>query len=331
MKPSRSSALALTLAGFATLLVASSPKTAKREYITHTVARGETISIVCIRHYGRYTDELGQAILRANPDLKDLHTVKVGQKLRLRKPIAPQSAEKAALPPKEAELFEKKVHATQGVVTFVQGRARLKRGNDAPQTLEANTVVYPGDVVETAADGRVELIINRESVVRLKANTRMTIEELRDNTQEKGKTRVRFSLGTVWTRVRSFKDRICRFELELPNAIAGVHGTVYQTQVAADNSADVKVYDGEVEVKGRPRHAGSTPSEFGEVQGPQEVPGPHEVTLNEWVHIVRSMQRIQIAPNGAAAQPVQFEEQNDEWEHFNEERDRQIADIVSRL
>ncbi|MBD3240718.1 MAG: hypothetical protein GF331_09055 [Chitinivibrionales bacterium] len=331
MKPSRSVVLGLALTGLASLLIASSPRTAKREYITHTVARGETISLICIRHYGRYTDELGQAVLRANPDLKNLHTVRVGQKLRLRKPLAAQDKAKAALPPKEVELFEKKVHATQGVVTFVEGRARIRRGDTAPKNLEANTVVHPADVIETGNDGRVELIINRESVVRLKSNSRLTIEELRDDVQEKGRTRVRFSLGTVWTRVRSFKDRICRFELELPNAIAGVHGTVYQTQVAADNSADVKVYDGEVQVKGRPRHAGPTPNASGEVPGPHEVQGPQEVTLEEWVHIVRSMQRIRIDKNGAPAEPVQFEEQNDEWEHFNEERDRHIADIVSRL
>jgi phage tail protein X len=331
MKPSRSSVLGLTLTGLVTVLIASSPKTVKREYLTHTVVRGETVSLICIRHYGRYTDELGQAILRANPDLKDLHTVRAGQKLRLRKPIEPQSREKTVLPPKKAELFERKVHATQGVVTFVEGGARLKRGKAGPTALRANTVVYPGDIIETAGNGRVELIINRESVVRLKANTRMTVEEMRDNTQKKGKTRVRFSLGTLWTRVRSFKDRICRFELELPNAIAGVHGTVYQTQVAADKSADVKVYDGEVEVKKGQRHAGPTAGASGEVSGPHEVPGPHEVTMNECVHIVRSMQRIRIDPNGTAAQPVRFEEQDDEREHFNEERDRHVADIVARL
>jgi len=313
-------------------LMASAKPQPQREYITHTVKRGETVSLICIRHYGHYTAELGKAVKRANPDINDINVIEVGQKLRLRRPLSAQAAAQAPLPASEVELFEKKVNATQGVVTYLEGDATLQRGEQPRRALKANTVVFPGDVIETGAAGRAEIIINRESVVRLNHNTRVTIEAFRDNKGKKGTTRVQSALGTLWTRVKSFKDRICRFELELPTAIAGVHGTVYQTRVAADKSTEVKVYDGEVSVKGKPTHAGPTPSGAGEVPGPQEVPGPHEVPMEEWVRIVRSMQRIVVDTNGTPAETGKFsKDKNDEWVHFNEERDRHIAEIVAKL
>jgi phage tail protein X len=319
------------IAALALLALGAAPQPKDQDYISHTVRQGESVSLICLRYYGRYSTELGAAIRTANPSLRDVNLIRPGQKLRLRKPIPPAQAARSSLPPKEAQLYEKKVSATQGVATFVQGTAVLKRGKEQPAKLTVNTVVQPGDIIETGSDGRVEIIINRESVVRCNANTRLTVAAFRDNATKEGRTRISFSLGTLWTQVRKMKDKICRFELELPNAIAGVHGTTYQTTVAEDASAEVKVYDGEVAVKGKPAgQAPAPPGPPGEVAGPQEVPGPQEVTMEQWIHIVRSMQKITIDKAGKPAPPVEFKKKKqDEWEHFNEERDRWIADIVA--
>ncbi len=200
----------------------------------------------------------------------------------------------------------------------------------AKRNLTANTVVEPGDVIETGSDGRVELIINRESVVRMRENSRLVVSALRDNAKKKGETTVRFSLGTVWAKVRKFADKVSRFQMELPTAVAGVHGTVYQGSVARDSSAEVRVYDGEVAVKGKPQPPSEVPGAVSEVPGPQEVPGPHEVSMEEWTQIVRSMQRISIDKNGAPSQPESFKKAADDWEKWNEERDKRIAEMFGR-
>ena len=191
--------------------------------------------------------------------------------------------------------------ATQGVVTFVEGDVIITpKADNHKRKLVSNTIVYPGDMVQTMKNGRVEIIINRESVVRMRENTRLTIENFRDNQNNTGKSRVGFSLGTVWTKMKKFKDKISRFDLELPTAIAGVHGTVYEASVAKDTSAEVKVFDGEVAVSGASK-AGTDAAAAGsaqEVSGPDEVAGPDEVSLEQWVQIVREMQKIRIDKKG---------------------------------
>ena len=63
-----------------------------------------------------------------------------------------------------------------------------------------------------------------------------------------------------------------------------------------------------------------------EVEGPHEIPGPREVSLEEWSLIVKSMQRVRVDKNGNVAYSGQFsrfdaEEQND-WVRWNLALDR---------
>jgi phage tail protein X len=283
----------------------------------HEVRAGESISLICIDYYGHYSGMLGEAILRLNPSLKSLNTIVPGQRLTLQMP-----AEPTGQPESNQTLFEKSITAKQGVVTFVEGSAEITpNGSNVHAALAANTLVYPGDIIKTGSKARVEIIINRESVVRLSENTRLVIQILREPTSKKSATSLGCWGGTVWTKVRKFADNTSRFQLELPTAIAGVHGTVYQTSVAADSSAEVKVYAGEVAVKNRPLAAEET-------LGPQEVPGPHEVSMEEWTQIVRSMQRIRVGKDGKPGAPEAFTRKTDNsWEQWNEERDNRINAI----
>jgi hypothetical protein len=306
--------------GVAVFLLAGAAPVDTGQAFTHTVAAGETVSLLCIQYYGFYSEKLATGFLADNPALKDINLIRVGQELVFRRPSV-HGVETASDSRAERDfLVAERVKATQGVVTYVEGEVTLTpQATGKKRKLTANVLVYPGDVIETAK-GRAELIVNRESVVRLRENSRLDIEAFRDNKEDKGKTRIGFSLGSVWTKVRKFKDRICRFELELPVAIAGVHGTVYQTSVALDTSMEVKVYRGEVAVKKKPL------AEPGEIAGPEEVPGPHEVSMEAWTEIVRSMQTIRID------KVESFEKDpDDEWERWNEKRDRRIAEIFREI
>lgn len=304
------------------------------DYFQHTVTKGETVSLLCIQYYGYYSEKLGQAFKELNPLVADINVIVVGQELTFRRPAAPAAATAPvanAARQEPEQLFEKRVDATQGVVTYVSGKAfLLPADGGSQQTLLANKVVYPGDVIATGSDGRVELIVNRESIIRMKENTRLTVDAFRDNGTKSGKTKVGFNTGSVWAKVRNFKDRISRFELELPTAIAGVHGTVYQGTINADATADVKVYTGEVAVKGKapqaPAHAGGVD----EISGPDEIAGPQEVSMEAWIEIVRSMQQLRIDPTGKPSKPVSFAKNpSDGWEKWNEERDRRIAEMFT--
>ena len=314
--------------GILFLLAGAAAPGAGEQFIEHLVKKGETISLICIDYYGDFKAEYCTIVLSDNPLIKDANMIFPNQKLRLRNPDYKQEKTETAGP-----VIEKKILATQGVVTYVEGDVVItpKAGNHK-QKLVSNTIVNPGDMVQTMKNGRVEIIINRETVVRMRENTRLTLENFRDNQNNTGKTSVGFSLGAVWTKMKKFKDKISRFELELPTAIAGVHGTVYEASVGKDTSAEVKVYDGEVAVSGAPPK-GKDAAAAGaaeEVRGPDEVAGPDEVSLEQWVQIVHEMQKIRIDKKGKPQALESFKKDgSDSWERWNEERDQRISEIFS--
>ncbi len=308
------------------------------QFITRKMVRGESVSLVCIEIYGYYSAELGRAVKSDNPDVIDINVVSDGQVLRFRKPTHRDTKiESAASDHSEAPQgenpFIQKIKATQGVVTYVHGSAGIIPIND-PVTipLSVNTQLNPGDQIITGPDGRVEIIINRESVVRLKENTQMIIEGYRDNRAEEGKTRVNCQNGTIWTKMKRFRDRLSRFELSLPTAIAGVHGTVYQVSVNSESESEVKVYSGEVAVRGASPQSTTTPSgEVREIPGPHEVAGPREVSMEEWTQIVKSMNMVSVGRDGKPSEQIEFNrDPDDEWEQWNEDRDRIIAQIIMK-
>ncbi len=294
---------------------------------SHVIKMGESVSLICIDYYGCYTPKMGEAIKGLNPSLEDINLIRTGATLVLRKPQTP-SKTKTAKP----SLFEKKVNITQGVITCVEGKALLiKKGSEKKAPLIVNTLVNPGDVLQTESNGRVEIIINRESVVRMKENTRLTFGEFREKKSGKDATNVKLKGGTLWTKVKKFSGKFCRFELTLPTAVAGVYGTVYQTSLDKDSTAEVKVYSGEVAVKNQPsKQGGTSPGDLGEVPGPHEVPGPREVTMEEWTQIIRTMQKITIGKDGVPSAVTSFKKvSSDTWEQWNEERDKRIAELYS--
>ena len=314
----------------------------EQSFMVHQVKKGESVSLICIDYYGHYSAAMGNAVKKDNPGIKDINLIFKGQNIKFRKPVNPDTVqtpvsgkEKIAATVKPDSLFIKKMAVIQGVVTYVEGAVQYKlSGQNDFNKLNVNTILNPGDIIQTASNGRIELIINRESVVRLRENTRMVLEEFRDAEKTDDKTRIGFSVGTIWTKMKKFKDRISRFELELPTAIAAVHGTVYQTTINSDSSSEVKVFSGEVAVSGSSAES-TQPAQVAavsEITGPQEVAGPEEVNMESWIQIVRAMQKITIDKKGSPSKPASFNKDADsEWEKWNEERDKRIAQMFMEL
>lgn len=326
---------------FSVLIVVAQTQPVKDGYIHHTVKKGESISLLCIQYYGYYSQELGKALQKENSALKNLNLIVPGQVLLLKEPAektaatAPGNSPSGTKPDstKADTIFVSKIDLSQGVVTYLEGSSSLRKsGTVKAIPLTVNTALYPGDRVETSSNGRVEILVNRESVIRMKENSILELDSLRNISKSKGKTRFNFSFGSVWTKVKKFKDSISRFELELPTAVAGVHGTVYQTSVQKDSSAEVAVFEGEVAVSGNAPPAQTATKDLtpGEIAGPHEIAAPHEVSLDSWTRIVRSMQKIHINKSGSPDSTATIHEiSRDSWTIWNEERDRRIAEIFS--
>ena len=172
----------------------------------------------------------------------------------------------------------------KAVVTRTIGAADLLLADGSIKPLVANQFLSVGDRIRTGAGGVAELVIDNQSILRLRENSQLSITLLQDTAkigQGHAGTQVSLELGSVWTKVRKWAGPLVGFEVRLPNAIAGVHGTIFECAVRADSSATVNVFEGVVGVSSRTvagetkvaRNQQVTISARGIVTAPGELPG----------------------------------------------------------
>jgi hypothetical protein len=224
--------------------------------------------------------------------------------------------------------------SADAVVTYLDGTAlAVAPGAQKGVPLKKDDRIAKDQEVRVGERSRLELRFPDGTVMRLAEKSNLTLNDAlyRKKSGEKN-IRVNLGVGRLWANVKKLMTPDSKVEVRTLNAVAGVRGTVYRVNVEEDTSAVVKVYDGAVAVAGTPREV---PKPATEVSGPVPVPGPHavpapyhEVTMEQWHEIVKSMQQITISPQGVASKPQDFNAQEDaadEWVRWNQERDRAVA------
>ncbi len=218
------------------------------------------------------------------------------------------------------------------VVTRLEGSASVfTKGVKTGTPLKKNDKIMKGQEVNVGERSRIELKYPDGTVMRFAEWSTIKMEDITYDSKTKSKkVKVDLGGGKLWANVKKLVTSDSKVEVKTVNAVAGVRGTVYRVNVDADNSAMVKVYDGSVNVTGVPKEQPKTSGQVTApvpVSGPQEVPPPyHEVSMEEWTVIVKSMQQITISPQGVASKPQDFTPQQDmdDWVKWNQERDKQL-------
>ena len=225
-----------------------------------------------------------------------------------------------------------KIPKGEAQVAFLQGTAEaVCPGQKLPLSLKINDMIQPGCVVTTGAGSLLELVLPDKSVVRIAEKTKFNLVSA-DFSDESGKRSIGISvgIGKAWMKVRKLlRGGDGKFEVSCHNAVAGVRGTVFRLDVENDQSALIKVYEGEVNVAA-PKSATRSDKMTGapaKVAGPTVVPGPRPVSMEEWAYIVKKMQQIRIHSDGKADAPKSFKESEDidEWARWNKTRDQANA------
>lgn len=188
-----------------------------------------------------------------------------------------------------------------------------------------------GEKIKTWDQSRAEIGFSDGSIIRIDGNSSLDIVDAK---KDKAGQQVEAKVwsGKVWANVNKMSKK-SKFELESPTAVAAVRGTVYRMAVSPDRTTRIAVYSGAVAVKPHPdffmeqkAKAGGRP---GEIEGPAEIAGPTEVTLEQWIQIVKVHQEITINPDGSYG-IVQFNPEldaQDDWVRWNQERDRAMGRI----
>jgi hypothetical protein len=234
---------------------------------------------------------------------------------------APLLAALAALAGAAAVALAAPAPRSAGAVTFVSGEAtRSAQGKVEP--LAVGSVVWPGDVLETRRRTRLEVKLADESVLRIGPLSRVVLEQaLFGGSVEERTVAAKLVVGKVWANVAKAVGGQARFEIQTENAVAGVRGTTFRVDAATDRSVVVRVYSGAVAVASgavpRPEHHGAKPER-------RPVPGPQEVSREQWEKIVTSMMQVRVSASGVPAEPESFalaKAGGDVWEEWNRSRD----------
>jgi len=281
----------------------------------YTVRRGQTASYIAFLKYGVYNDSIASMMKMDNPQIANLDLIQVGSILKIRKDDkAPAALEKD--PQKRVQLASKKA-----VVTMVVGSGEIRRASGIVEKLVPNRFLSTGDIILTSPDGMAEIIIDNQSVLRLSHSTEVkliAIQESQKNTATETRpmvTRLALLQGKTWAKVQKWAGALVNYQIQLPNAIAGVHGTVFETEAKADSTGVVAVYQGEVGVS---NIAKSTKKSLAS----NATDGPKEVSQGEWTTILKDGMRLEIAKSGVPGEPQTFaSDANSDWVKMNKERD----------
>src|SRR6266404_4143395 len=209
--------------------------------------------------------------------------------------------------------------ARSAQVSFLEGSAQKSRGRGVRGDLRVGAVLGQGDTIETQDATRLEIRFGDGSVLRLGPKSRVQLAEAHfGGGAARRKLTARLFFGKLWAKVISVVQGEQKFQVETENAVAGVRGTTFRVDANEDKSVLVRVYDGSVAV-GKTPAGGAAPG--GERR---EVPGPQEVTRDEWEKLVGRQMQILISADGTPGEPEPFSpdvDKDDPFARWNQQRD----------
>ncbi len=217
----------------------------------------------------------------------------------------------------------------KGLVTYADGQVKrmpveAENWKDAP----VNTDVLAGDKVRTYRKSRAEIDLAQLDIVRLAPRTIIDIIKLYEETKDKKvSTKIKLEQGELWASVHEVETDT-EFDISAPIAAAAITGTTLRMLVLDDSTTQLKVYKGEVNITNAPdKREKLKPRSIVpyQIKGPTQVPGPREVSMEEWAYIVKSMQQITINQQGKVVSTGAFsskdKDEKSSWVKWNQKRD----------
>jgi len=222
----------------------------------------------------------------------------------------------------------------RGEVTDVEGQARRlpMLAQDWIAAVKGSEVIS-GDKVRTLRDSRAELALKELNIIRMAPLTTIDIVKLYEETKEgRDETAINVEKGDIWALINKVEEEAV-FNISTPVAGAAITGTKFRLSVEEDSTTVLKVYKGEVQVTNAPYNRVLVPQPLPgqgrrQIEGPQQISAPRQVSFEEWYYIVKNMQEIRIGKDGRLLSSGIFssddpDEQTD-WVQWNLKRDREL-------
>jgi len=203
-----------------------------------------------------------------------------------------------------------------GKVSYLEGEAYLERNGKPAQKMAVNMKVKKGDKLRTGVESILEVTLSNGTVLRFAEKASGVLDENGANGQ------VQMKAGKLWANVQKMQKG--GFSVSTPVATAAVRGTVFRVETSDSSGTSVALYEGLVDVgpadSTRIKPAAKAEGGWGP---PVQVPGPYEVTLEQWVRLKPGM-RIHVQGSGKYATGQIDSAENDRWVKFNQQRDLSV-------
>ncbi|PID30972.1 MAG: hypothetical protein CR982_00480 [Candidatus Cloacimonadota bacterium] len=236
---------------------------------------------------------------------------------------------------KETPLKDSKATDEKGKVTYVDGVVKKKTlsSKEFDQEVKLDGKVKSKESYKTMIKSRAELELKGMDIIRLAPKTTIDLislyEELLENKTEK--TKIKLEEGDIWAQVNS-SDEDSEFEFESGVGSAAITGTNFRVSRSNDGTTRMKVYHGEVKLTNSKNPETIVPRSVNDFKPktkslkPKQISGPKEVSLKEWVYIVKNMQEISFDKNGNVTSAGTFSKNDKDeksfWVEWNRRRDR---------
>jgi len=210
-----------------------------------------------------------------------------------------------------------------GEIDFRLGELKV-RNKAKSGDIDEEDKVFEKDTLITGVESRCEIKLSDGSLIRLNEKTKYIIDKY-----EQTEGNVAFSgylvSGESWTNVNKTGTDKKDFNVRSPIAVAAVIGTNYKMN--ADGSlTEISVLDGQVnvdlekekkaELKIEPKKEETGSLAPRQSLAPKQIPGPYEVTLSEWISIVKG-EKISIRNDGKYNKTkTDVNLLNQEWDAF---------------
>ncbi|MBI2235161.1 MAG: FecR domain-containing protein, partial [Micavibrio aeruginosavorus] len=206
-------------------------------------------------------------ILRDGQDLllrtDDGHEIVVGNYFNAEPAPVLVSAGGAALTPELVDSFVKPLDGVQvaqkgsvddsspvGMVREVSGEATVTHPNGIVEKISAGTPIYQGDIVETKADGAVNIIFVDETTFAVSKDARLAIDEyVFDPATQSGETNFSVLRGVfVFTSGLIGRDDPDDVQIDTPVGSIGIRGTTIMGTIDPEGQSYITVVEGAIVV-----------------------------------------------------------------------------------
>ncbi|MFC2077129.1 FecR domain-containing protein [candidate division KSB1 bacterium] len=215
-------------------------------------------------------------------------------------------------------------------VTLVLGEVSLE-SDSGSQAVSLHQRLQPEDRLRSGRESFCEITFRDGPLLRLDASSELVLTA--SGTDADQTISGRILAGRLWSNCAKIFGDPDRFKTQSPTCVCGIRGTVWRLDVDADSTTTCRVYEGRVSVQPSWSPLGTAvpdgpPGPPGETRGPRRIGSPSEVSLEEWLVIVRKNQEVVIGADRVRPTAGFFDPEADaslEWVRWNKARDRALG------